>query len=345
MRTSRLLGLAVAGALALTACGGPDTVTQSETAAPDAANAGATGEPADADATFTFEHAAGTTEVPVGAERIVTLQDQNGLLPLLELGVTPVGSAALDNGDGTHTFRRVDSYDVSEVEFVGAYGEPDLELIAAQQPDLIIGTEFDEPIHAELSAIAPTVLVQVFGGRELTEVLGDFAELVGETERHEQLLAEYEAAVEQLRADLPRPAEEITVSYVGFYDDGTPFVDVGQAIGTVLGDVGFARTEVERQAEEAGERYEASFETITDFGDSDVWLSGDFSGDVEGDGAPGIAFARGSELFQGLDVVQRGEHHVFDGTQMVGSAFEKMRNFVDFLRETLVEREPNLRDA
>lgn len=338
MTARRLLGLAVASALALTACGGTDGSTGSGSAGSGDATASAA-----AAATFTFEHAAGTTEVPVGAERIVTLQDQNGLLPLLELGVTPVGSAALDNGDGSHTFRRVDSFDTSGVEFVGAYGEPDLELIAAQQPDLIIGTEFDEAIYAELSAIAPTVLVEIFGGRELTEVLADFAELVGATEEHERLRGEYEAAVEQLRADLPRPAEEITLSYVSFYDDGTVFVDVGQAIGTVLGDVGFARTEVEQQAEAAGERHEASFETITDFDQVDVMITGDFSGDVQGEGDPAITTARASALFQGLDVVQRGEHHVFDGTRMVGSAFEKMNNFIDFLRETLVEREPNLR--
>lgn len=46
-------------------------------------------------------HAAGTTEIPVDPQRIVTTTDQNALLPLLELEVRPVGSAGLLADDGS----------------------------------------------------------------------------------------------------------------------------------------------------------------------------------------------------------------------------------------------------
>lgn len=66
----------------------------------------------------------------------------------------PVAWAALDNDDCTHTFRRVESYyDVEGIELLGPYGEPDLELISAQQPDLVIGGEFHEPSYDELSKV------------------------------------------------------------------------------------------------------------------------------------------------------------------------------------------------
>lgn len=39
-----------------------------------------------------FEHAAGVDCIPQNPQRIVTLQDQNGLLPLMELGVRPIAS-------------------------------------------------------------------------------------------------------------------------------------------------------------------------------------------------------------------------------------------------------------
>jgi len=108
----------------------------------------------EAEATIAFEHSAGTTDVPVDPQRIVTTTDQNALLPLLELGVEPVASAGLVGDDGSQSFRRVDGYDTSAVEFVGAYGEPNLEAMAAQRPDLILGYEIDES-YEELSQLSP----------------------------------------------------------------------------------------------------------------------------------------------------------------------------------------------
>lgn len=352
-RTQRLTGVLLFTALMLAACGGSAGGSATDAAVDEPASEANVeqsrdeqddgGQEADdgsvAGATFPFEHVAGTTEVPVDPQRIVTLQDQNALLPLLELGVRPIASAALDNGDGTHTFRRVENHDVEGIEFIGPYGEPDLELIAAQQPDLIVGGEFDEPIYDQLSQIAPTVLIQIFS-RPLTDALEDFAVVVGEQETHAELLDDYEQAVADLTADLPRPPEEIVLSQIQFSEDGQFYIPSGQAVGTVLDDVGFARPEPEVAAMADPDYDYSSFETLTDH-DVDVMLTAEFSADGDGEGAE-IEQARQQPVFQGLDVVERGEFHVFDGGEMVGSAFEKMTNFVDFLRETLVERDPAL---
>jgi iron complex transport system substrate-binding protein len=352
-----LLAALLAAASVLAACGdGGADETATESQADDSTSAADLGEhdgnrvdreqgtvsdAATSGDTFAFEHVAGTTQVPVDPQRIVTLQDQNALLPLLELGVRPIASAALDNGDGTHTFRRVDNHDVEGIGFVGPYGEPDLELIAAQQPDLIIGGEFDEPIYDQLSQIAPTVLIQIFG-RPLPDALEDFAAVVGEEERHAELVADYEAAVADLVADLPRPPDQIELSVIAFSGDGTFYTEIGQALGTVLDDVGFARPEAEAAAiADPDYSYAESLERLSTR-DGDVLLSPDYSSDTGGDEAPEIAEVRSSAVFQGLDVVQRGEFHVFDGGEMVGSAFEKMTGFLDFLRSILIEREPNL---
>ncbi|MGR3491226.1 MAG: hypothetical protein ACU0DW_04140 [Shimia sp.] len=58
-----------------------------------------------------FEHAAGETCIPEDPQRIVTLSDQNALLPLLELGVRPVGSTGRVLSDGSEVFRRTQDYD------------------------------------------------------------------------------------------------------------------------------------------------------------------------------------------------------------------------------------------
>lgn len=261
----------------------------------------------------------------------------------LELGVKPVGSAALDNGDGTHRFRRVDNYDTSGITFVGAYGEPDLELVTAQQPDLIIGTEFDDGIYPQLSQIAPTELIQVFD-RPLTQALADFAEVVGLQERHAELHAAYEQAVAELIGDLPRPPEDIVLSYIQFTEDGQFSIPSGQAVGTVLDDIGFARPEAEIAAATDAAYDYSSLETLTSH-DVDVMITGDFSADYGRDAAAEIAAARQQPVFQRLDVVQRGQFHIFDGNQMVGSAYEKMMNLVGFLRSVLVDRDPVFRSA
>lgn len=295
----------------------------------------------DSDEMLTFRHFAGATEVPQNPQRIVALQDQNALLPLLELGVTPVGSAGDPNESRPGgSFRRVADYDTSEVEYVGDYLEPNLELVASQEPDLVVGTESNEGIYDRLSEIAPTVLVQVFD-RPLTEVLDDFARLVGRQERHDELEASYRKAVDDLVAGLPGAPEEITLSYIEFSGDGTFYAPSGQAVGTVLEDVGFARPEAQPKDASAPYGESLSFEDITAH-DADVMITADYSGGIEGGGDQAIKDARQQPLFQELGVVQRDEFHVFDGLAMVGSAFGKMENFVEFLSPILVERDPKL---
>lgn len=54
--------------------------------------------------------------------------------------------------------------DVADVELVGEIGEPNLEQIAALEPDLILGSELRvADFYDELSAIAPTVFTETVG--------------------------------------------------------------------------------------------------------------------------------------------------------------------------------------
>ncbi len=84
----------------------------------------------------------------------MTLQDQNALLPLLELGIKPVASAGLVGDDGSKSFWRTEGFDTSGDTSVGAYGEPDLEAMAAARPDLIVCDEFGaKDVYDQLSKI------------------------------------------------------------------------------------------------------------------------------------------------------------------------------------------------
>jgi iron complex transport system substrate-binding protein len=322
--------LLVLGAAALAACGGDATAsTPSQTPAAsnesDASGAG----------TFAFEHSAGTTDVPVEAERIVTTTDQNALLPLMELGVVPVASAGLLGDDGSQSFRRMDGYDTSGIEFIGAYGEPNLEAVAAQRPDLIVGYEFDET-YEEYSQIAPTVLVQIFD-RPLTEALLDFATLVGEEEQGQERLAAYEQRITDLQAALDPVRDELSVSVIGAGDPGTfGRADEGQALGTVMADLDLLRPAPQQGAPDPTAEA-VSVEQISAH-DADVVIVVDFSGERQD---PGLEALLGSPLTQGLASAEADQLHVIDGTATVGAAWGKMDAFLDELERVLVTEQPD----
>lgn len=318
------LTASVAVSLSLAACGeDPDDGTAAE----------------DTQETRTIEHAAGTTEVPADPQRIVTTTDQNALLPLLELGITPVGSAGLLDTDGSTSFRRTEGFDTSGVTFTGPYGEPNLEAVAALGPDLVVGYEFDEEFYDDLSDLAPTVLVQVFD-RPLTEALEQFAEVVGAEERAAELRSAYDARIAELQDLLGERLDTLSVSVISAGDPGTFYrADVGQAMGTVVDDLGL--TLVEEQAADDGSEANST-ERLTGR-DADVVLVVDYSGE-QSEPDPGTAAILDNPLYERLAAVEAGQAHVIDGTRVVGAAWARMDAFLDVLEEHLGEARDDVVD-
>jgi len=281
--------------------------------------------------TVAFEHSQGTTDVPTDPQRIVTTTDQNALLPLLELGVTPVASAGLIGDDGSQSFRRTEGFDTSGIEFVGAYGEPNAEAIAAQRPDLIVGYEFDGDYYDTLAEIAPTVLIQIFD-RPLDEALMDFARLVNRTEQAEELRAEYEERIEALIDGLGDKRDRLSISIVSSGDPGQFYrADTGQAIGTVADRLGLLRPAPQQGAASFDEAF--SVEQIGAH-DADVFIVVDYSGE---DSDPGFDAIVGSPLYANLAANRAGQAHVIDGTLSVGAAWARMGRFIDELERILLD--------
>lgn len=321
-RSLRWMSLAAAltGGLVLSACGGEVP------------------RPADAAATSTTEtrtiaHSAGTTEVPASPQRIVTTSDQNALLPLRELGVVPVASAGLIGDDGARSFRRVEGHDTSGVEFVGAYGEPNLEAIAAQRPDLIVGYEVDES-YEQLSAIAPTVFVQIFG-RPLDEALLDFADVVDRREKAEDLQDEYDQDIAELRQQLEPVADDLTVSVLSAGAPGEFYrADDWHSLGTVLTDLDLQRP-APQQGPNEGTAY--SLEGLSEH-DADVVIIIDYSSEAAD---PGHQALLDSALLDNLAAARADQVHVVDGTTSVGSAWGHMATFTGELERVLVDAGPD----
>ncbi|MFC5381601.1 ABC transporter substrate-binding protein [Aquipuribacter nitratireducens] len=326
-RTTLTLPAALGLALALAACGG--------TAAPEATPAPATVDPGptvDAEATDAgsraVEHAMGTTEVPADVERVVVL-DTGELDAVVSLGVTPVGAVTTDVSESLVEYLEPA---LEDTEPVGTIGEPNLEAIAALQPDLVLSnTVRHEDLYDELSAIAPTVMAGDVGD-SWKETLRLAAEALGETERAEQLLAAYESRAAEVGEDVSGgdPAS-VEVSVVRFLPGQVRLYTPTSFIGTVLADTGLARPAAQRE----GDTFvEAGQETIA-AADGDVVFYAAYGDPADTD----LAAVTGGPLWGGLDAVERGDvHEVPDDTWFLGIGVTAANLVLDDLEATLGAR-------
>jgi iron complex transport system substrate-binding protein len=167
-----VIALAVAAALSLAACGGTS----------DAASENPDGASADTAFPRTVEHAMGATEIPERPERVVVL-DTGELDSALSLGVTPVGAVTTAVSE---EFLSYLAEDAEGVEVVGTIAEPNLEAIAALQPDLILNPAvYGQEQHDRLAQIAPTLSYKSSTRLFWKQALADLARLTGtEGRRH-----------------------------------------------------------------------------------------------------------------------------------------------------------------
>ncbi|MGY2065333.1 ABC transporter substrate-binding protein [Blastococcus sp. SYSU DS0619] len=228
-RTLAVTAVAVAAALSVSACGDDlEQVVPAESA------------PA-ADAAFprTVEHAMGSTPIPERPERVVVL-DTGELDSALALGVTPVGAVTTDVSE---QFLSYLADDAEGIDVVGTIAEPNLEEIAALEPDLILSNRVRHgEIYDQLSQIAPTVLAADVGDTWKEDLLLD-AEALGQEAEAEELLAEYEQQAAELGEAIGDPGST-TVSPVRFVQGALRAYQPESFVGTVLADVGLDQVEL-----------------------------------------------------------------------------------------------------
>ncbi|RNA67480.1 ABC transporter substrate-binding protein [Alteribacter keqinensis] len=206
------LFLLIAGALALTACSGEENTT----------NTGGEqeGEP------FTIEGTNGEVTLDEPAQKVVVLEwtyAEN----LLALGIQPAGMADIEE---YHNYVNIDAeLDEDAVTDVGGRQEPNLEAIAALEPDLIIGVSFrHDAILDELESIAPTVIFNPYPEEdesmdlyeEMEMTFEEMAKAVGKENEAEQVLTDLDGKYEEAKskideADLETRDVILTLAYSG----------------------------------------------------------------------------------------------------------------------------------
>lgn len=287
-----------------------------------------------------IRHSIGEARVPLQPQRVVTLQDQNALLPLFDLGFRDVvGSVGAVQADGSTYFRRMQSYDTSSVVYVGEYGTPNLEQIAALAPDLIVGSQYDVTTenYELLSAIAPTVAVEQFT-RPISAHYADFALLVNRADEAQALKARFDARLAEVKAKLPQ-ASEITVSmfYVESPGKISAEADADVSYHIVFDGLGLAQKPQVLAARANDQFYiveeAVSFELLPEF-DADVIIVPYWGESVTED----VEALQRSPLWQQLNAVQKGQAYIVPGEQWFGMAYQPMFNILDFIEANLANR-------
>jgi iron complex transport system substrate-binding protein len=175
--------------------------------------------------TRTFVDVTGeAVEVPVPPARIVAIHDINAGAQVLSLGGPLVGITSRDEGPRDDITRY---FDLSDITDVGATYAPNLEAIAALNPDLIVGEGFagavvvgDETELARLRQIAPVVGIDTF--RPVEVVMAEYAELLGDaaTVDMDGQRQEFEALLDALGGLHGGAWEDVTASLVDLHPDG-----------------------------------------------------------------------------------------------------------------------------
>jgi iron complex transport system substrate-binding protein len=192
-----------------------------------------------------FSHAAGETCIPEEPQRIVSLHRITATLTLMDLGATDrIVASEGDPTDDAFFEDLVSSLlgiDVTETGITFYGWEPDLELLASLDPDLIIARPSDTEIYDQLSLIAPMISLPI--DWDFLDYLGIIADAGGVAEAYEVARKEYEARIETVRARVP-DASEIEVAVIYAEDGEIGLYDNFYALTQALDDLGFVRRDV-----------------------------------------------------------------------------------------------------
>ncbi len=152
----------------------------------------------------TVEHALGETTVSETPERIVVLEWSYTEI-LLSLGIQPVGVADIE---GYEALVATEPGIPETTTDVGTRQEPNLEVIASLDPDLVIGVEFrHEQIHDDLSNLAPTLVFDPWPEtgdqlQRLEQTVDRIGQATGHDQAAQDALGELDATIDQGRQAL-----------------------------------------------------------------------------------------------------------------------------------------------
>ena len=256
-RATAVIGLVLAGALALA---GWAATTEETTPEDDAATAAA-------EWPRVFENADGTTtEIPAQPERILsTAVSVTGTLLAIDAPVVASGSQV----GGVWFDQWADIAEERDVANLWSVGEFDLEAVMANEPDLIVvatsGRDALTDQVADLQSIAPTIVVD-YGAQTWQDLAVELGEATGLESEAEATIADFDALVSETADAITVP--DGTANVISFNGPGqdNPIARVGGSHADLLESLGFTVEDPDpawhTQAQERADFVWATYENL-----------------------------------------------------------------------------------
>lgn len=189
-----------------------------------------------------------TVDIPDHPERVVVMSEPAIAIPMIELGVNPIGSFGRAD-DGTYQVG-ADFIDTlfgpnqKKPQGIGNNRQVDLEKLYSMKPDLIIGTEFDVDKVKQLSTVAPVYMQHYTTGHLDNFVIEEnLAKLFGKETTFQTLKEQYVEDVQETKKQLPESLENKTYLPVIIMDQ-INIVGEGIGVSQPLNDLGMKPFEV-----------------------------------------------------------------------------------------------------
>ncbi|MCA0970914.1 iron-siderophore ABC transporter substrate-binding protein [Halobacillus litoralis] len=238
-----LAALVLGLAMLLAACGnsGSDESTDAEGSSDETEETENTDE---ASGAREVEHSMGTTTIEGTPEKVVTLF-QGATDVATAMDVEPAGIVESWMEKPIYEYLRDD---LEGTPIVGQETQPNLEEIAALEPDVIIASKTrHEDIYEQLNQIAPTIAIdKLFEYKNTVEVMG---EALNKQDQADQILTDWNDRVEDFQAKAAEKMGEdwpMNVAVLNFRSDHARIYFQGFA-GQVLNDAGFTRPEAHQE--------------------------------------------------------------------------------------------------
>ena len=191
-----------------------------------------------------INHAFGETEVPANPTQII-VWGYAIIDAVIAHGMQPIGVP-----NGVVDWMSYFSWDKEAVAEIGDPGQPNLEKIAALQPDLILTRKNRvRGAYPLLAQIAPTIVFDIERNAEWRELTRLCGEALGKPSATAKLSAAYEAKLQEVRTQFSQKGESPQVSVVSVSPESIGAMGTETFAGSVLADAGLSRPPSQAQAQ------------------------------------------------------------------------------------------------
>ncbi|MEJ6403140.1 ABC transporter substrate-binding protein [Yoonia sp. 2307UL14-13] len=289
-----------------------------------------------------FIHDAGETCIPEMPERIASLRDDSVTTPLMDMGAPVFATITREaDGDGPRWVRGAvdifgqEAVDAAGLIDLGGHNPPDVEAVAAADPDLIILRPYQIDALEQLQTIAPAVVIP--DDMSFLDHMAWLADAAGMETTFDAELAVYNARIATAKERIGAPGD-IVVSRFDMWEDGLWYYPNWGAIDQVINDIGFAKPTI--QAEETEGFNGLSVERIQEF-DGDIMLAS--IAPRWGQTVPMLTAQWDSiaPFWRELSGVSSGNLFWYERDVMVGYTFTSLHRSIDLLTTVTAGRAIN----